>query len=91
MKTVYKYDLPKVDMSVDVALPFNPGFLCVQVQQGQPVAYVQVDTAISGTNPWRFTAVTTGGVVPPDSRYLGTLMLHDGFYVLHYFATRLVS
>lgn len=89
MVVIYKYELPAVAGHADIPLPPGAEFLCVKVQYGKPVLYVQQHDGGGGVN-WRISAHETGKAVP-WTRYLGTALLHNDSYVLHYFAGRTVE
>jgi hypothetical protein len=82
--TIYKYVLPTTPGPFTVEMPSGAEALCVQIQCGLPYVYARVDTD-RFSEPQLFYACETGKLAPVSSKYVGTAMLLDGAYVLHYF------
>lgn len=86
MFTVHKYQLPTSGVVV-LDLPGRSKTLCVKVQYGVPVLYVMRDTRALDFRRVQIQAVLTGQPVHQvPGKYLGTAMLHDGTFVVHYFS-----
>lgn len=83
MKTIWKYGLgPGIN---NIELPQGATFLDLQIQDGVPTAWFEVDSAAAKTVR-RFTHVQTGAEVPADGVYLGTLqVLHIMPLVIHFY------
>lgn len=82
MITVHKYPLGRG--GIQVAMPHGALPLCVQLQQGQPCLWVEVDTAqpmVMRT----FVFFGTGHPIPQDKplKYVGTFQLEGGALVFH--------
>lgn len=86
MRTIYKIKLE--DREGLHRTEINSGFkpLSLQLQNGKPVLYVEVDPS-RPTYMVEYGAVITGDryAAPINSQYVGTAMLEEGRFVLHYF------
>lgn len=86
MFTVHKYQLPTSGFVV-LDLPGRSKTLCVKVQYGVPVLYVLKDMRAFDFRRVHIQAVLTGESVPRlPCKHVGTAMLHDGTFVVHYFS-----
>lgn len=83
MKVIHKAEL---SLHAPIRLPLYSDILCVKEQYNKPVVYYHVDPnyleALSGP---KVVPVSTGYKVPLGGRYLGTVLLNDGTFVLHYY------
>ncbi len=88
MITVYKYVLPTMPGPFSIPeLPQDADLLTVQVQCGLPYVYARVNTDDLGTGTHQLVACETGKSCPCAGQHIGTAMLLNGGYVLHYFVT----
>lgn len=77
MKTIWKYEIPFTgDFALEI--PDDCTFLSVQLQNGKPMMWLQVDTS-NETVPMKFCAYGTGWEMPEEpGDYLGTYQLNNG-------------
>jgi len=79
MTTIWKYAIPH-DTRFDLEMPQDARILCVQVQDGTPCIWAQVNSD-DGQETRQFTIVGTGHAVPPGTQYVATWQ--DVPYVWH--------
>lgn len=83
MKTVYKYTINYEEANTaSFDIPDGARFLSLQVQQGKPVLYFEVES-LNWQRKQDFLLVETGTTIPYGAKHIGTVMLRDGWYVLH--------
>jgi hypothetical protein len=83
MRTVYKYGIPTAPQFFELALPEDHSFLYVDMKDGQPWAWLLVDTK-SPERKYKFKIVGTGHPIETSAWYCGTWQ--DGPYVWHLFS-----
>lgn len=85
MKTIYKYEISKYGCR-DIRMPKGAKILSTHLQHNEPVIWALVDTS-EPTVSRSINVHTTGSDVGEDdtSRFIGTLLLDDGKYVVHIF------
>lgn len=83
MKTIYKYEISKYGRR-EIRMPKGAKILSTQLQHGEPVIWALVDTSAPSVAR-NIDVHTTGSDVRDDdtSRFIGTLLLDDGKYVIH--------
>lgn len=86
MLKVLKQYLP-ISYSEEMHFPGFDGFLSVKEQHGQPVLYFQYNPELPTRTITVYT-VLTGKLVDLDNTYvyLGTAMLEEDRFVVHYYA-----
>ncbi len=89
MAKIFKYqlDLSKAEQQgeyalIDVEMPEAAKILSVGVQHGTICVWAEVDV-MADTETREFSVVGTGLEAPEDDKFLGTVQLHDGHFVLH--------
>lgn len=83
MITIYKYPV-EIDKQIIIMMPWGAKFLCIQVQNGVPCIWVQVDTDEALVER-KFFWYGTGNPSDMTKNYLGTIQLHNGNLVFHLF------
>lgn len=87
MKSIFKYQLPKISDNVTVRMPLRSEILSVQVQDGKITLWAMVD---SSAMPWDRTFTVVGTGHPADELntkdYIGTVQMPNGL-VWHIFET----
>ncbi len=86
MKTIHKYPLTLTDEQ-SLSMPQGARPLSVQVQRGVPCLWAIVDPS-EDIRPIRVRMVGTGHPMEEDGinwRFVGTIQLHDGALVFHFF------
>jgi hypothetical protein len=84
MRNVFKYALPASGY-MDFHVPQGTEVLSAQEQHSSLVLYVAQPDLAPCFESFRVYVVLTGGPVPDDARYLNTVMMHGGDYVVHVF------
>lgn len=86
MKRIYKW---KLQLHGDSVIPFSgPKFdpLTVQVQGALDiVVWAEVEPDSSSCGEVVIRGVVTGGEPPENGIYIGTVQIHHGTYVVHYY------
>lgn len=84
--TIFKYCL----FRAITRLPLHDGWKCrmVDVKDGMPHLWVELDLSAPLVQA-EILRVPTGGNVPHDCMYLGSVLLHDGQLVWHYYSRTL--
>lgn len=83
MRTIWKYTL-KVEDEQLIQIPKWSKPLCVQIQDGNPQMWVEVDTEQTFESR-KFVTRGTGHPLPEYETYLGTYQLLRGDLVFHVF------
>ena len=65
-------------------LPDGYRILSIEVQENNPVLYVEADVNMPTVSLLMY-CLHTGDTVNFDTTHIGTVLLDDGKYVLHYF------
>lgn len=86
MEQVWKFAL-RGESEQRVTMPAFAKPLSVQLQHGAPYVLAQVDPAMPATE-YTFFVVPTGGTVPEDAKYLGTVQVAGGDYIFHVYHDR---
>jgi hypothetical protein len=82
MKTIHKFPLDVID-DQPFEMPIGAKVLCVQVQNGLPCIWAEVNTEVPKENRW-FSVYGTGAELAAfDHTYIGTFQLRDGQLVFH--------
>lgn len=85
MRTIYKYKLELKDEQ-EIVMPALANILCVQMQNGSPHIWAQLD---SNASPQTRTIgiFGTGNPIPPykNMYYIGTFQIHGAGLVFHVF------
>ncbi len=85
MKTIYKYNLKVTDVQ-HIQLPAGAKILCVQVQDGEPHLWAEVDTD-APPEMRTIEIFGTGHPIPQemgqDRRYISTFQMKNGSLVFH--------
>jgi hypothetical protein len=79
MHTVYKYPLGKHSITEHAVAR------CVAAQGNDIYVWVELDTEAKDKIEVEFIAVPTGGKVPKDCSYIGTVHSMSGWMVFHVF------
>lgn len=83
MKTVYKYAIDYQAANIaSFNIPRGARFLSLQVQHDNPVLYFEVESR-NPTTKQDFLLAETGVTIPLGVKYVGTVTLQSGYYVLH--------
>lgn len=90
MRTVWKYTLNKYG-STGFEVPYGAKPLSVGCQDDVPFIWFEVDDSVGAVDTYHVEAVTTGGDAPTNvhSKFIGTLFLAGGHYVIHIYVRRL--
>lgn len=81
---IWKYELPSVPGSIWIEMPFGAKILTVQTQYNKPYLWVAVFPTVVPRKNRHFLLLETGNdKIPIDSKYIGTVQLDEGSYVLH--------
>ena len=90
MRTVWKYKLEVDSIREDVFIagtvkvPAGSKTLTVGVQNNSSYVWVEVDPHAPPTYSKKFYSVGTGhGIVPDNTKYIGTVLLNGGTLVFH--------
>jgi hypothetical protein len=85
MKKVYKYGLPQHGPAT-LVMPAGAELLHVGHQWDHVHLWAMVDERVAETEPRRIYVAQTGEDLPEDrKRYLGTVLMMHGEYVVHVF------
>ena len=89
MKTIWKFTLEITDKQV-IMLPEQSKIICVQVQQGKPCIWAEVDLSKTDTaDQYDIYTYGTGHEVENiEGQYIGTYQLHDGYQICHVYAEK---
>lgn len=85
METIWKFPIKVTDVQ-SIPIPEQAKILTVQVQNGQPCVWVQLDPGHAKTG--RTIRIAGTGHPLPDAEsllYIGTFQLHGGGLVFHVF------
>lgn len=85
--TIWKYELG-IDEKQELEVPKGAQFLCLQLQHGNQQAWFIVDPDEPKKETRTILCVRTNGSLVHGGAmksYLGTIQLHEGYIVLHYF------
>ena len=85
MKTIYKYDVPLLDM-VTMMMPVGAEVLSVGVQDGRVCLWAMVDPTTPLMSRVFYVCGTGGPVNVGDARFIGTVQMD--FFVWHIFEAR---
>lgn len=79
-------------LRAEFSIPAGSEMLHAALQDGQLAMWARVDPAADAV-PRRFALAMTGGMAPEteDGEHMGTVLLHDGHFVLHVFAKKETS
>lgn len=83
MRVIHKYELTIVDEQ-EVMMPITADLLTVDWQGSTPCLWASIDPA-GERAPRRIVLVGTGHQVPPGLKYLNTIQMQGGTFVLHWF------
>ena len=83
MQLILKYTLLHY-LPETIRIPGYAGFLCIEVQNNSAVLYIKSDTRFPEKEV-TIVPVLTGQEVDIAAAYLGTAMLDEGRFVVHYF------
>jgi len=84
MQQILKYKLTVQCSQETIRIPGYAGYLGVEVQNNIAVLYVKSDTSFLDKEV-TIVPVLTGQEVDITAAYLGTAMLDEGRFVVHYF------
>lgn len=84
MKVVHKYVMTNAREQT-LKLPRWSTVLSVAEQNNNPVLYALVERDETDTEDHRFHVAVTGSTVPENLKFIGTVMLDNGGFVLHVF------
>lgn len=82
MKKILKFKLPITPGKHVLKSPINMVTMHISEQSGEPVLWAECD---GGDVPRDIHVAWTGHDVPEGAAYLGTVLLENGGYVLHYY------
>lgn len=85
MKTIHKYPVPIQD-EIPLPLPINALILCVQLQNGQPHIWAEVDTDESTRACGFFWRGTGHELTGDEGKYVGTVQIQS--LVFHLFVDK---
>lgn len=85
MRTIHKYPLTVTQTNVSTFE--GARFLHVADQHGQITLWAEVNT-LARESMCDVFVVPTGGDVPTDGDYLGTVLVDEGLYVFHVYVGR---
>lgn len=93
MRKVFKYPLDLRNLSADdhlnVETPVGAKPLCVQVQNGMPTLWCEVDDEENSYENRKVFVHGTGHPIRIDAtEYIGTFQLHGGSLVFHVFTEK---
>lgn len=87
-RTIWKFALAADRDVQHVQMPIGADILHVAEQDGKPMLWAMVNPD-ADRRPRRILTITTGGDCTVQrvlsTQYIGTVLLHDGQYVVHYF------
>ena len=83
MQTVWKYEL--FHCRNILSLPKGAKSLSVHSQGDNKMYLWAMADPEHPTEPRKFMVIPTGGEVPPDGQYIGTIYLDSGRFVFHVF------
>jgi hypothetical protein len=85
LSTIWKFPLEITDEQ-EINVPVGAKILCLQMQEGLPCLWVQVNPQAS-TYPMRIVMYGTGHEITdtPNLRYLGSFQCYGGTFVSHVF------
>lgn len=85
-KTIWKYELSE-DQHFQLNLPAGAIILCVQIQNGRPCIWAEVDPRADRNITRHFAWVGTGHIIPENAfQYIGTIQPHP--FVFHLYEVR---
>jgi hypothetical protein len=87
MKTIHKYQLPRMAGTANVLMPQGAHILCVREQQEYPCLWALVDDQQPLENRQFLTRLTGGNCVLIENAhsYIGTAIMENGGFVVHVF------
>lgn len=85
MKTIYKYVL-KLEDEQTIRMPNGAQILYVAIQHASVTMWVRIDTDNEPRNYRIFCRGTGHPFSGDEGRHIGTVFIHDGALVFHYFA-----
>jgi hypothetical protein len=83
MRKIYKYPV-ELDSEFDgfheviLLVPEGTKFLCIQLQNGKPCIWAEIEKGVPCTEVTLISVGTGHGAVPEAMRYLGTVVQPDG-------------
>lgn len=84
---IWKYEL--TSHVTTVKIPGLVRFLDVQMKDGAPCVWAEVDPEATSVEEWILCAIGTGSPLPNSpGEYIGTVIADDGFHVWHIFGKR---
>lgn len=87
MKKIHKQQLTLEPFLEEITAPQDAVFLSVHRQGALPCLWYECTPGTSPTT-WIVYKVPTGENVPPDSHFVGTVLLAGDFYVLHIYVRK---
>ena len=81
MKTIHKYTLQLTEWQ-SIQMPAESKILTIQMQNGVPCMWVEVDTSLQSVTR-KFLTVGTGHAINDEVVYLGTYQLYSGGLIMH--------
>lgn len=84
MKTVYEYPLQISDEFI-IGLPKGAQILKVALQKGEPYLWALVDTEAELESVYIRCAGTGHPIEQQNVEYLGSVIMYDDRFVVHYF------
>jgi hypothetical protein len=86
-EVIWKYPLASYYRN-ELILPKCSEILTVQLQEGIPTLWVRLDPDDFIEKAFIIEGVVTGGNVPVHGKYIGTVLLSEDTYILHFFVSR---
>jgi hypothetical protein len=83
MTRIYKWKLPFGESEIEVPGAWVKA-LTVQMQDLTPVVWAEIDVDAK-ESVVRLAGIVTGAKTPIGGEYIGTVQLHHGEFVLHYY------
>ena len=84
---IWKYQIGTkviMDNTIKVDMPKGAKIIHIQTQREIPCVWALVDPAVESETRY-FFIVATGGDVPGDGQYIGTVFQQGGLYIWHIF------
>ena len=86
---IYRYELSTVQSKQIITMPKDAALLSIQVQHNKPQAWVLIPNSDALLTQYTFHCFETGEYIDAELlktlHYMGTAVLREGNYVVHYF------
>jgi len=81
---IYKYPINPCELNESITMPMGASILCIKSQNNIPYIWAQVSPE-NAPETRNFTVCVTGSQIKENMKYIDTVLLDKGKYVIHVF------